>query len=254
MNPGSVVRKRLRTWLPWLVHSFVLTVLLIQLMPAATQAQNGGDDNTLFLPATSSEGDWLPPVEGESIEIVDESEAMFTDPLGDWLSPVEGEIIEIMEESETMPADIASISATDDIWLEFRTVGNQFNQSTRYCILYTLPFDVAGDADGGRIRLIMQHETSSSDEIRIADYFIGFELAGYGTNNGYPGRTGWSRTGISGDHKFILDDGARHTVLAPWNWATITDYHPITNVTTTGNDVYLCSHPYVYSRFFFYDD
>src|SRR5436190_5612755 len=107
MNPDSLVGKRLRRWLPWLVHSLVLTVLLTQLAPAATQAQSGGD-NKLFLPAASANG--TQSNTPSSSEASDESVA--SDSPGDRLPSVEGETIEIVPADTVSASSIASVSST----------------------------------------------------------------------------------------------------------------------------------------------
>ena len=51
------------------------------------------------------------------------------------------------------------------------------------------------DADGGTIRLIMQHEIDGYDQVRIIDEHIGTEYADntYGNRGRFPGRYGWTR-------------------------------------------------------------
>jgi len=197
--------------------------------------------------ASDSPGDRLPPVEGETIEIV----PVVTVSPGDRLPPVEGETIEIVPADTVSASSIASVSST---YLNGFLVGNQFNQTSRQCTMFTLPTDI-DDWDGGRIRLIMQHETAPNDEIRVIDYVIAMEAPGvWGSNDNNGGHTGWARTGSNGDHRFILGDGVRNIIADPWGWATVTDYNPVNNVIATGDDLWFCSHPYVTTRFIFYSE
>lgn len=81
----------------------------------------------------------------------------------------------------------------------------------------TGPIDIraeCADADGCRIRLIINNISASSDEVRIIDENIYMESQ-YGTNAAN-GLYGWTRQGGGGDHSWITGNGGLYTVFSPW--------------------------------------
>ena len=114
------------------------------------------------------------------------------------------------------------------------------------------------DADGGRIRMIMQHELNPHDELRMVDLSIAAEETNdnYGRRGRHPGRFGWTRQTGGGEHAWILGDNVRHNLAEPWHWAWILDHswaggggRPL-----GGNKIRLVSHPHVTTRYIFYKE
>lgn len=126
--------------------------------------------------------------------------------------------------------------------------------STYYYQEITMPSFML-DADGGRIRMIMQHETDGSDQVRVIDLFIGTEYTNdaYGRRGRSAGRYGWTRQSGGGDYAWILGDGNAHNIATPWDWAWIRDWKWLGNGKEIGNNkIRLYSHPHVTTRFIFY--
>jgi hypothetical protein len=112
------------------------------------------------------------------------------------------------------------------------------------------------DADGGTIRLVMQHEVDSYDQVRVIDEHIGTEYVDntYGARGRYPGRYGWTRQSGGGEWSWVLGDGAAHNLATPWDWAWIVDYRFLQNNTVLGGDyIRIYSHPHVTTRVVFMD-
>ena len=107
------------------------------------------------------------------------------------------------------------------------------------------------DADGGTIRLIMQHETDGSDQVRIIDEHIGTEYHNddYGRRGRSWGRYGWTRQSGGGDKAWILGDNVAHNLADPWGWAWITDYRWLQgNGVLPIDRIRIYSHPHVTTR------
>ncbi|HWO17727.1 MAG TPA: hypothetical protein VNO30_03090 [Kofleriaceae bacterium] len=112
------------------------------------------------------------------------------------------------------------------------------------------------DFDGGTIRLIMQHELDSYDQVRIIDEHIGTEYAdnSYGARGRFPGRYGWTRQSGGGDLAWILGDGTPHNLANPWDWAWVLDYRWLQGNSVLGGDyIRIYSHPHVTTRVVFVD-
>lgn len=112
------------------------------------------------------------------------------------------------------------------------------------------------DTDGGTIRLVMQHEVDSYDQLRVIDEHIGTEYVDntYGARGRFPGRYGWTRQSGGGEWSWILGDGAGHNLATPWDWAWIVDYRFLQNNTVLGGDyIRVYSHPHVTTRVVFMD-
>jgi hypothetical protein len=115
-----------------------------------------------------------------------------------------------------------------------------------------IPFPTAlKDADGGTIRLIMQHETHGADQVRVIDEHIGteFDDPRYGRQGRMHGRYGWTRQSGGGEHAWILGDSKAHNLANPWNWAWITDYRWLQgNGVLPLDQIRIYSHPHVTTR------
>jgi hypothetical protein len=112
------------------------------------------------------------------------------------------------------------------------------------------------DFDGGTIRLIMQHEVDSYDQVRIIDEHIGTEYDdnSYGARGRFPGRYGWTRQSGGGDLSWVLGDGTPHNLANPWDWAWIVDYRWLQGNSVIGGDyIRIYSHPHVTTRVVFID-
>lgn len=119
----------------------------------------------------------------------------------------------------------------------------------------TLPSYVT-DADGGTIRLIMQHETDAWDQVRIIDEHIGTEhdTDWYGRRGRFPGRYGWTRQSGGGEWSWILGDAWAHNLATPWDWAFITDYRWLQDGgVLPGDTIRIYTHPHVTARVVFMD-
>ena len=122
--------------------------------------------------------------------------------------------------------------------------------TTYYYIEIDLPSCLT-DVDGGTIRLIMQHETDGTDQVRMIDEHIGTEYNSdlYGRRGRYKGRYGWTRQSGGGDFSWILGDGAAHTLANPWGWAWIVDYRwGAGGSVLPGDRIRIYSHPHVPTR------
>lgn len=112
------------------------------------------------------------------------------------------------------------------------------------------------DADGGTIRLILQHETDGWDQVRIIDEHIGTEYVddSYGRRGRFPGRYGWTRQSGGGEWSWILGDATAHNLATPWDWAFITDYRWLQdNAVLPGDTIRIYTHPHVTARVVFLD-
>ena len=112
------------------------------------------------------------------------------------------------------------------------------------------------DADGGTIRLIMQHEIDGFDQVRVIDEHIGteFDNDAFGRRGRFGGRYGWTRQSGGGEWSWILGDGTPHNLATPWDWAFITDYRWLQDNSVLGGDfIRVYSHPHVTTRVIFMD-
>ena len=126
---------------------------------------------------------------------------------------------------------------------------------TYYFIELDMPYYVT-DADGGTIRLILQHESQVHDQVRVIDAHIGMEYDSdfFGRRGRYPGRYGWARFSGGGESAFVLGDVSPHNLAYPWNWAWILDYRWLQGNTVLGGDrIRIYSHPHVTTRVIFID-
>lgn len=233
--------RRQRAWLPWMVRMMVVALLVPQFTPLATQAQNG-DGHAIYLPSMVGGTGAAADVTGEGSGPAEQEEA----PAGD-LPAFDGEVVEMAPDDEVGAAETTATTRL------FYSVGGT-NLTTRWCRTVLMPSFLL-DADGGRIRMIMQHETDSRDQLRVVELFVGHEYTSnaYGNRGRYPGRYGWARQSGGGEYAWILGDNTAHTLANPWNWATITDYFPGRSGVLGGNYIALCSHPHVTTRFIFFD-
>jgi len=134
------------------------------------------------------------------------------------------------------------------------TVGD-VDLSVYWYIELPLPSFVT-DADGGTIRLIMQHEIDGLDQVRVIDEHIGteFDNDAYGRRGRAFGRYGWTRQSGGGEWSWILGDGVPHNLATPWDWAWITDYRWLQDNSVLGGDfIRVYSHPHVTTRVIFMD-
>lgn len=227
----------LRRWSRWLVGSFIVALLSTQLVPPATTQAQSSDGHSIYLPSvvgdTKSEA---------SLEVQEEV------PGGD-LPVVAGEAVAMGPEAE---GEVEAAVAQGGSRLAY-TVGGA-DQVTQYCLTVAMPSFLL-DYDGGRIRMIMQHERDGYDQLRMVELFVGHEWTNnsYGNRGRYPGRYGWARQAGGGEYAWILGDNAQSTLANPWNWATIHDFWPGKRTVLGGNNIALCSHPHVTTRFIFYD-
>ena len=121
---------------------------------------------------------------------------------------------------------------------------------TYYYIEIPLPAALR-DADGGTIRLIMQHETDGADQLRVIDEHIATEFTDdrYGRRGRRFGRYGWTRQSGGGDLRWILGDSTAHIIANPWNWAWILDYRWLQGNSVLPLDtIRIYSHPHVTTR------
>jgi|LGVF01.1.fsa_nt_gb hypothetical protein len=124
------------------------------------------------------------------------------------------------------------------------------NLTTYYYIEIPFP-SCLKDVDGGTIRLIMQHETDASDQVRIIDEHIGteYDYDSYGRRGRNSGRYGWTRQSGGGDFSWILGDNSAHNLADPWHWAWIVDYRWGQGNSVLPRDVIrIYSHPHVTTR------
>jgi len=121
---------------------------------------------------------------------------------------------------------------------------------TYYYIEIPLPSYMT-DFDGGTIRLVMQHELDSYDQVRVIDEHIGTEYVNdaYGARGHFPGRYGWTRQSGGGEFSWILGDGSPHNLANPWDWAWVLDYRWLQGNSVLGGDtIRIYSHPHVTTR------
>jgi hypothetical protein len=106
------------------------------------------------------------------------------------------------------------------------------------------------DADGGEIRLILQHETAANDELRTLDIHLGCEWTdnSFGARGRYAGRYCWGRWTGGGEKAAVLGDGVAEELINAWGWVWILDAVPL-----GGTKLTLLAHPHVTGRVFFYD-
>ncbi|MEZ5792343.1 MAG: hypothetical protein R3D34_16685 [Nitratireductor sp.] len=112
------------------------------------------------------------------------------------------------------------------------------------------------DVEGGRVRLIMQHELNGADEVRMVDLHIACEWTNgsYGANGRLNGRFCWVRQVGGGEYSFILGDNVGHNLFTPWNWVIATDYKYLDGGGILGgNKIRIYAHPHVTARVFFFD-
>lgn len=114
------------------------------------------------------------------------------------------------------------------------------------------------DVDGGRIRVILQHETNPNDQVRTLEIHIGCEWTDdrLGKRGRYAGRSCWARQVGGGEYFFVLGDGTPHIVLRAWkeDWARIVDHQwRQGNAVLEKNMIRIYAHPRVTARVFFYD-
>ncbi|MBL9017104.1 MAG: collagen-like protein [Myxococcales bacterium] len=113
---------------------------------------------------------------------------------------------------------------------------------------------ICGDADGCRVRMLMQHKTDSSDLFRVIEYLIAMETPSENAGRA-SGIFGWSREG-GGDHAWISGQSA-YVVASPWDWAWILTYRHSNcgggNAVLAPYTFQLMTHPQIRTRFLFYD-
>lgn len=117
-----------------------------------------------------------------------------------------------------------------------------------------------GDENGCTIRLVMQHETSTIDEIRMLDEHLYIE--GNLSNNNGAGLNGRNQQEDGWVSIFTLGNGVRNTIFRPWAWAWGFNYRHqncnggIQGPAFTGENKYkllFMSHPLVKTKFIIYD-
>jgi hypothetical protein len=107
------------------------------------------------------------------------------------------------------------------------------------------------DADGGTIRLIMQHETNPNDQMRIIDEHIATEYDNneFGARGRGEGLYGSTRQSSGGEYYWILDAKAAYTIAKPWEWSWIVNYKMLDDGSVfTGDKIRIYSHPHVTTR------
>ncbi|MQU69063.1 hypothetical protein [Sinorhizobium meliloti] len=126
---------------------------------------------------------------------------------------------------------------------------------TYSCATFEMPRQLL-DADGGTIRLILQHELDPHDQLRIIDEHIAAEWIDdtFGKRGRYAGLYGWTRQSGGGDIAWVLGDQVAHNLAAPWGWIWVDDFARFGNGQLLGgNKVQICSHPHVTARIFLRD-
>ncbi len=83
--------------------------------------------------------------------------------------------------------------------------------------------DLCGDEDGCDIRLELQHETDSSDQVKTIDEHIFMEQPDM-SNNRSPGIYGYTRQEGGGDFSWITGTEKRYTIFSPWGWMWMLNY------------------------------
>lgn len=84
--------------------------------------------------------------------------------------------------------------------------------------------DECGDLDGCRIRLLMQHETQKSDQVKNAEAIVYLENPGTSNNKG-AGLYGNLR-GYDGEKNWISGVTKKYNIWNPGNWVLMTNYRP----------------------------
>ncbi len=95
------------------------------------------------------------------------------------------------------------------------------NTTTWQCVQVNLR-DECGDADGCKMRLLLQHETDGSDQVRIIPAEIYMEQTAL-SNNRHAGIYGWTRQD-GGDYSWITGTSSRYTMFSPWSWVYMFNY------------------------------
>ena len=90
------------------------------------------------------------------------------------------------------------------------------------CVTQNLE-EQCGDFDGCTIRLLMQHETNSNDQVKIIDENIYMEQSNLSNNNG-AGIYGWTREMGGADASWITGTNDRYGMFSPWNWLYMYNY------------------------------
>lgn len=107
----------------------------------------------------------------------------------------------------------------------FATVSLNTDGNNSYYECATLDVRPAcADADGCTIRMMLDHKTSGSDEVRIIDQHIYMENSttyGYNASNGL---YGYTRQSGGGDRSWISGNGTNYTIADPWSWGWILTY------------------------------
>ena len=94
--------------------------------------------------------------------------------------------------------------------------------STYVCVEQDLE-EYCGDEDGCTIRLLLQHETEGSDQVRIIDEHIYMEQTSLSNNLG-AGIYGWTRQGGGGEYSWITGSTGQYDIASPWGWVWIKNY------------------------------
>ncbi|MDK1290326.1 hypothetical protein [Pseudoalteromonas umbrosa] len=136
------------------------------------------------------------------------------------------------------------------------------NDTTTYaCVTRDIKTHCA-DGDGCTIRLLLQHETSGTDDVRVVEQHI--YLEGTLSNNNGIGVAGYSRQGRGEESIFTLgrSTGHKYPIYWSWNWTWAFNYiHPhcnngVSGPAFVGSDKYklsFVSHPHVKTRVIIYD-
>lgn len=127
--------------------------------------------------------------------------------------------------------------------------------NTYYYIEIPLP-EVLKDVDGGRIRLIMQHELDLNDQIRVIDEHLATEYKDdrFGKRGRNKSLYGWTRQSGGGEHPWMLGDAVGHVIFNPWGWAWAVDYKwGEGNAVLGGETIRIYSHPHVTTRVLIFD-
>ncbi|WP_268407858.1 golvesin C-terminal-like domain-containing protein [Alteromonas sp. a30] len=163
---------------------------------------------------------------------------------------------------EYVDKEIASISSSNNGEvppLIFDVYNN--DTSTYACVTKDIQQHCA-DVDGCTIRLQLQHETDSNDQVRTIEEHM--YLEGNLSNNNREGTYGWIRQEGGGDYAFILgvNENTRYEIYKPWNWTWAFNYvHSLCNNGVNGPafigankyKVSFMSHPEVKTRVLIYD-
>ena len=157
--------------------------------------------------------------------------------------------VDLLEELKKEAQEKEESGMTDPSTRVIYRVGG-INLNTYYYIEIPFP-SCLKDADGGTIRLIMQHEIDVNDQVRIIDEHIGteYDTDYYGRRGRNSGRYGWTRQSGGGEFSWILGDNRAEVLADPWHWAWIVDYRWGQGNTVLPKDVIrIYSHPHVTTR------